>query len=54
MLDGFERGGLVSKKELDRIFDARIEAIALERIKSAGESKFITHEELKARLSIDD
>jgi hypothetical protein len=42
------------KKELDRVFDERIEALALERIKTWDASKAISLVELKERLGISD
>lgn len=52
-LEDYFRTGLISKKTYDKLFDKQLEAKVLERIKSANESQFITHEELKARLGIE-
>jgi hypothetical protein len=53
-LEDYSRAGLISKRTYDRLFDKRIEAIALEWIKKADPATFLTHEELKARFGIKD
>ena len=53
-LEDYFRAGLISERTYDKLSDQQIDAIALERIKAADPSKFLTHEELKARLGIKD
>ncbi len=53
-LEHYLRVDLISKRTYDKLFDKRVEAISLERIKNADPSKFLTHEELKVRLGIKD
>ena len=54
MLEGYEKAGLLSKKEKNWLVDKRIDALALERIKTWDQSKAISLDELKGRLGIAD